>query len=666
MNNLQAITSCGIGDSAILGIPARSTTTLFRNLFYPAVRPRGNKLSMLLTSAYFLALTLPATALSRGEIVYFFPLPDSKYLSPSTTVIVRTKGKFDPAVLSDRSFIQLTGSESGEHPWHSSLSDDGTTVMIIPDAPFTPGERVSVQAIHPLQTLEGTTIAPPSYRFDIGATVAAVQEFRAQPPFAAPNPSRSFFTRHAGNFRSASPLVSSDSLPSDFPLPVVSHAADASTDKIFLGTFKSGRAGDHQQFVTLIPSDEQYLMIVNNQGIPVFWKKTNSENMGFTLQPNGLLTYFDASSGSYLEMDSSYNVIDSYKCGNGYQTDLHELRLLADGHALLLGDDPEIVDMSKIVAGGNSNATVWGMVIQELDKNKNVIFQWRSFDHFLITDATHEDLTAASIDYVHANAIDLDADGNILLSSRHLDEITKINRTTGEIIWRWGGKNNQFQFINDSLLFSHQHSIRRTATGTMILFDNGNFRPVEFSRGVEYALDEQAKTATLVWQFRHSPDIFSMAMGSIERLADGNTLIGWGTAPLAFTEVHPDGSTALEAQFPDSIVSYRAFGFDWTQSTGATSVRKADAAPSSFSLEQNYPNPFNPSTTIRYSVARASRVRLVVYNVLGKKLATLVNDTKPAGSYTVRFDGSRCAGGVLMYRLFTPDGSFTKMMTLVK
>lgn len=90
---------------------------------------------------------------------------------------------------------------------------------------------------------------------------------------------------------------------------------------------------------------------------------------------------------------------------------------------------------------------LWDAIIQELDQSKNVVFQWRSWDHFRITDATHEDLTAALVDYVHANALEVDNDGNILLSSRHLDEITKIDRQTGNIIWRldggtWPGREN--------------------------------------------------------------------------------------------------------------------------------------------------------------------------------------------------------------------------------
>src|SRR5204863_4868205 len=136
-----------------------------------------------------------------------------------------------------------------------------------------------------------------------------------------------------------------------------------------------------------------------------------------------------------------------------------------------LSYDPEPVDMSKIVPGGDPNAIVTGLIVQEVDNDGAVYFQWRSWDHFQITDATHEDLTAHNIDYVHGNAIEYDNDGNLLISSRHMDEITKIDISNGDIIWRMGGRNNQFTFIGDPTGFSHQHAIRRIANGHVTLFD---------------------------------------------------------------------------------------------------------------------------------------------------------------------------------------------------
>jgi len=89
--------------------------------------------------------------------------------------------------------------------------------------------------------------------------------------------------------------------------------------------------------------------------------------------------------------------------------------------------------------------------------------------------------------------------------------------------------------------------------------------------------------------------------------------------------------------------------------------------PKIFSLSQNYPNPFNPSTTIIYQLPKATNVSLIVYDVLGRKVTTLVNKKQNAGYYKVNFDASSLSSGFYLYRIAT-DGGFiqTKKMLLLK
>jgi hypothetical protein len=115
--------------------------------------------------------------------------------------------------------------------------------------------------------------------------------------------------------------------------------------------------------------------------------------------------------------------------------------------------------------------------------------------------------------------------------------------------------------------------------------------------------------------------------------------------------------------------------YDWNVAF-TTDVEQTSGLPSDFSLVQNYPNPFNPSTTIRYTIpnvtlspdknGKGSRVQLKVYDVLGKEVATLVNEEKPAGQYEVNFDAGNLSSGVYFYKL--QAGSFveTKKMILLK
>ncbi len=89
--------------------------------------------------------------------------------------------------------------------------------------------------------------------------------------------------------------------------------------------------------------------------------------------------------------------------------------------------------------------------------------------------------------------------------------------------------------------------------------------------------------------------------------------------------------------------------------------------PRSIKLEQNFPNPFNPSTVINFELNRTANVTLEVYNVVGQKVATLINnEARSAGRHSVQFDGRSLSSGVYIYRLITPEQSLTKSMTLIK
>lgn len=88
--------------------------------------------------------------------------------------------------------------------------------------------------------------------------------------------------------------------------------------------------------------------------------------------------------------------------------------------------------------------------------------------------------------------------------------------------------------------------------------------------------------------------------------------------------------------------------------------------PKRFNLNQNYPNPFNPSTTILYQIKEEGFVRLKVYNLLGQEVAALVNEIKPAGEYSFRFDAANLTSGIYIYSLKVNDFVQNNKMTLLK
>jgi len=94
--------------------------------------------------------------------------------------------------------------------------------------------------------------------------------------------------------------------------------------------------------------------------------------------------------------------------------------------------------------------------------------------------------------------------------------------------------------------------------------------------------------------------------------------------------------------------------------------REEGAIPIAFSLSQNYPNPFNPTTIISYSIPSNSRVRLTVYDILGRQLAVLVDEMKEPGNYRSSFGGGQWASGVYFYRLEAGQNIATQKMMLLK
>lgn len=448
-----------------------------------------------------------------------------------------------------------------------------------------------------------------------------------------------------------------DSIPTDMPIPIITKSNNPSSGYIFASVPYWG-SGNH------------YIVIYNSQGKPVFFKKTKSLCTDFKLHENKLLTYFDYDSKKYYAMDTLMNVVDSFWVQNGFTTDEHDIKFMNNGNVLLIGLDIKTVDMSKYVNGGSRSARVVANVIQEITPQKNVVFEWKSDEHYKYTDAADRvNLLDLSFVHSHINSIDIDVDENLIVSARNLNEITKIDRKTGNIIWRFGGKNNQFKFVNDTLKFSAQHSAVKLKNGNMLLYDNGLELVPQNARAVEYMLDEENKTATVVWLYKNQPSIISNFWGNAQRLANGNTFIAWGFNKIAATEVNSNNEIVFQMEFPADVYSYRLFKFD-INVDNIVSVNNYDDEKKYEILSQNFPNPFNPITTIKYSipgnVETLHATSLRVYDVLGREVAVLVNQKKTTGRYEINFDGSKFPSGVYFYKLNAGQYSDSKKMILVK
>ena len=489
-------------------------------------------------------------AQERLPYEYVFPKPNSQYVSSQTNIILRPGKEIDPSSINP-SLISVEGSKSGTHRGRMVLSDDRKTIVFNLVIPFVENERVRVDVSPGLRTVDGENIRGVSYRF--ATAVIPV------------SPSETHLDADAGETRFT---IAGDTLPADFPPIKIDTVSNPAPGEIFIGGF-GGIGG-----TTLYAN---YLIIADNSGKPLAYKRIGTQVNPFAYMfksdPAGTYSYIDRTptATNVRIVDSSFTQIDTYPRGNPAGASHADFLLLPNGHALVLYFDIKTVDMSSIVKGGHPAANVTGCLIQEFDLNKNVVFQWSGFDYLPITD-TYEDTLAASFAYSHVNGLDLDHDGNILISSRHMSQIIKIDRNTGNVIWRLGGKRNEFTFLNEHaenspLYLSYPHHVQRLPNGNIILFDNGNQRVTKYSRVVEYKLDEINKTASMVWEYRQTPDIYASAQGSVQRLPNGNTLIGWGEASLggkpAITEVRPDKSIVFELSLPLGYRSMRVYRLPW-------------------------------------------------------------------------------------------------------
>ena len=503
----------------------------------------------------FLSLFLSAVsglAQTGQDYAYLSPKPNAQFVPPEAAVIVRF-ARFSPKrLLNQHQFVSISGKESGEHTGITRLASDGKTIIFTPDSPFIPDELVLVTLKPDFEGASGSGFNPITYQFRIA-------EWSRPDVFTpAPNPKPAEGTDFAGSLRTAQARIMPNgvSVPSDFPHVEVTYSDNPSPGFIFMDN-RGGRG-------------RPYNIIFDNAGSPVWWLRTNDERRDFKAQPNGWMTMmirdgFGGSGWGFIALDNHYEVVKTFRASNGYTSDEHELRVLEDGGWWIVGrrDVPNF-DLSGIVPGGKKNATVRETCIQQYTADDELIFQWAALDYFEITDYL-DDLTQSYIRFPHINSIDFDDDGNIIISSRYISEITKIDRETGDIIWRFCGKNNEFDFINDPLEgVSGQHAARVHGNGVYSMFDNGTLRQSNVSRAVKYRLDTDQMTAALIWEFRESPDVYSHYMGNAQPLPDGNMLINWAVGNLPkVTEVRPDGSKTLELNYVDEYECYRVHKCVW-------------------------------------------------------------------------------------------------------
>jgi hypothetical protein len=272
--------------------------------------------------------------------------------------------------------------------------------------------------------------------------------------------------------------------------------------------------------------------------------------------------------GEYLIFDSSYSEVARVQAGDGQRGDLHEFSITPQDTALLTSYVQTSVDLSPI--GGTKDGLAWGGIAQELDiETGEVLFEWHSLDHVGVEESYRKPPQDPDVplDYFHINSIDIDFDGNLLISAKGTSTVYKVDRKSGEILWRLGGKKSDFE-MGPGTRTAYQHDARRQRDGTITIFDNGAPPQVhEQSRGIVVSLDMDQMSATLVREYTHPNQLLSTSQGNVQVLPNGNVFVGWGSEPF-FSEYSNDGELLFDASFRGNAQSYRAFRLPWTGHPG--------------------------------------------------------------------------------------------------
>ena len=267
--------------------------------------------------------------------------------------------------------------------------------------------------------------------------------------------------------------------------------------------------------------------------------------------------------GEYVIFDDSYREIRRVQAGNGHRGDLHEFVITPEDTALLTAYEAVSTDLSAV--DGREDGAVWAGFAQEVEiETGKVLFEWNSLKHVGIEESyiVPSQDPDYIYDYFHINSIDVDHDGNLLVSARNTWTVYKVDRKSGEILWRLGGKKSDFE-MGPGTKTAFQHDARRHKDGTITIFDNGGHPQVHYqSRGIALELDEQKMKANVVQEYTSPQNLLSTSQGNMQLLPNANVFIGWGSAPF-ISEFSHDGKLLFDAAFPPDGESYRAFRFPW-------------------------------------------------------------------------------------------------------
>jgi outer membrane protein assembly factor BamB len=508
----------------------------------------------------------PGASSSSAKGLDVLPFPGTPDAAPGTNI------DFPAASRAQVASVTAVGSRSGLHTGNLCAQPAGHGTAFSPDGPFAPGERVSVTATLRSAAAATASGAPGSEQISFSFSVARPATFMtsAGTVTAGHDGLRWVGRRTAASSSRTHSFVTEPG----FHVPWV-HMSGRATD---------AAAGD--TFLDATRSGQNAAYILNPQGALIWYQPAPSQGKPLNVHDvrvqryNGepVLTYWQGHSvdppgggrGVDRILNNNYQTIHTVTAGNGYQSqgaDYHDFVLGHEGSeatAFIEVWKPVQANLTSI--GGPSSGPTFDWIIQEIDiATGKVVWEWHSLGHVPIASSYSRHASAVPYDYFHMNSIQQLPDGNILISSRNAWAVYLINKKTGKIIWRLGGKHSSFK-MGPHTNFEWQHDATLHNNGLLTLFDDGAApREEHQSRALELHISTATHRAALIHAFKHKPATLATAEGSAELLANRNLFIGWGNMPY-FSEYTRSGRQVLGGSFHSLVSSYRAYRFHWVGS----------------------------------------------------------------------------------------------------
>jgi hypothetical protein len=365
------------------------------------------------------------------------------------------------------------------------------------------------------------------------------------------------------------------------PVTVTTDTAGAGDGDIFVSPY--GKADTYGNGAEILSPDGQHVVWFH----PAPAGQEISDFRTQTYRGKPVLTFWQGTGlgglakGTDYIYDDHYRQIATVQAGNGLSADGHEFLITGQNTALVLSYTTATADLTSI--GGPANQQVIDGVVQEIDiKTGKVLFEWNSADHVPYSES-EQPLPASPNtpwDWFHVNAVKQDGRNHLLIDARNTWTTYRVDRRTGAIDWKLGGKDSSFtltaadgQTLNDDgKLFAWQHDAEAHGHGIYTVFDNeaagaantgtGVTSDLPYSRAITVKVDPRSRTATLLDSADQPHGQLASSQGNTEQLPNGDLFTGWGSLP-EFSESDSAGNVVFDASFPGGVNSYRAYRLPW-------------------------------------------------------------------------------------------------------